>query len=365
MTAESHIHDGRSTLSEPPRTRRAALRALALGGAASTVGLALATEPAAASVVDYSQPGTFTAPQTFAPSTDAVAITVRGSSGQTQNLQEWRNPQGSVLMSIAPDGKIVLGGDTAFYRYAQNHVALEANTLIKGSVTLDRSTSPAVTPELRFKAQNGSWLMGIDSSNGGRDMVLAARVDGDAVGDLIYVAHGGTGNPTVGIGVTPPSSAYRLQISPPDDEPDMGGLAVRLPPNGRGAPLSVLDSSGRPRLSFDSEVWATGLRARGDAETNTMLTMATSDLRSTFAFTSGGTDLRLRYLQGAQNVFSVGTDARMLFYKAANFAHSGAQFPHVGASTPSGGLSGEVRVGSGRLWINDAGTWRSLPLAAV
>jgi len=33
---------------------------------------------------------------------------------------------------------------------------------------------------------------------------------------------------------------------------------------------------------------------------------------------------------------------------------------HVAAATPSGGYSGEIRVGTGKFWVNDGGTWRSL-----
>jgi len=35
---------------------------------------------------------------------------------------------------------------------------------------------------------------------------------------------------------------------------------------------------------------------------------------------------------------------------------------HVGSSIPSGGSSGDLKVGSGKLWVNDAGTWKSLAL---
>jgi hypothetical protein len=32
---------------------------------------------------------------------------------------------------------------------------------------------------------------------------------------------------------------------------------------------------------------------------------------------------------------------------------------HMAAATPTGGSSGEVRVGNGKIWVNDAGTWKS------
>ena len=35
----------------------------------------------------------------------------------------------------------------------------------------------------------------------------------------------------------------------------------------------------------------------------------------------------------------------------------GAQ--HVGAATPTGGVSGDIKIGNGKIWVNDAGTWKS------
>jgi hypothetical protein len=36
---------------------------------------------------------------------------------------------------------------------------------------------------------------------------------------------------------------------------------------------------------------------------------------------------------------------------------------HVGAATPTGGASGDIRVGTGKIWVNDAGTWKSAAVA--
>jgi hypothetical protein len=36
---------------------------------------------------------------------------------------------------------------------------------------------------------------------------------------------------------------------------------------------------------------------------------------------------------------------------------------HMGSTTPTGGNSGEVRVGNGKIWVNDAGTWKSVAVA--
>ncbi len=36
---------------------------------------------------------------------------------------------------------------------------------------------------------------------------------------------------------------------------------------------------------------------------------------------------------------------------------------HVGAATPTGGSSGDVKIGNGKIWVNDAGTWKSAAIA--
>jgi hypothetical protein len=38
---------------------------------------------------------------------------------------------------------------------------------------------------------------------------------------------------------------------------------------------------------------------------------------------------------------------------------------HVGAATPTGGSSGDIKVGSGRIWMNDAGSWANIGAAAT
>lgn len=36
---------------------------------------------------------------------------------------------------------------------------------------------------------------------------------------------------------------------------------------------------------------------------------------------------------------------------------------HVGGTTPTGGGSGDIKVGTGKIWVNDAGTWKSAAIA--
>jgi len=36
---------------------------------------------------------------------------------------------------------------------------------------------------------------------------------------------------------------------------------------------------------------------------------------------------------------------------------------HEGAATPTDGYSGEIRVGTDVIWVNDAGTWKSAAIA--
>lgn len=46
-----------------------------------------------------------------------------------------------------------------------------------------------------------------------------------------------------------------------------------------------------------------------------------------------------------------------------NFFNRGIRSRHVAAATPTGGYSGEIAVGNGKIWVNDAGTWKSAAVA--
>jgi hypothetical protein len=45
------------------------------------------------------------------------------------------------------------------------------------------------------------------------------------------------------------------------------------------------------------------------------------------------------------------------------YAATGIVTQHMAAATPTGGTSGEVRVGNSKIWVNDAGTWKSVAVA--
>jgi hypothetical protein len=36
---------------------------------------------------------------------------------------------------------------------------------------------------------------------------------------------------------------------------------------------------------------------------------------------------------------------------------------HVAAATPAGGESGDIQVGTSKIWVNDGGTWKSVAIA--
>lgn len=49
--------------------------------------------------------------------------------------------------------------------------------------------------------------------------------------------------------------------------------------------------------------------------------------------------------------------------KGTLVAPSGVNIQHVAAATPTGGASGDMKVGNGKIWVNDAGTWKSVAIA--
>lgn len=36
---------------------------------------------------------------------------------------------------------------------------------------------------------------------------------------------------------------------------------------------------------------------------------------------------------------------------------------HVAGATPTGGVSGDIKVGNGKVWVNDAGAWKSVAIS--
>jgi hypothetical protein len=132
-----------------------------------------------------------------------------------------------------------------------------------GNIFISSGPDASEGPQVVWQGARGSWITGIDVSNNGgsRDFVVAAKNDWPRFGDvqdLIYVAHNDTTAPTVGIGITPPSSSYRLQVSAQDDETGMGSLLVRRTPAQTGHLFAVVDSGGIPRWWLDSDFWLQG-----------------------------------------------------------------------------------------------------------
>ncbi|HEX8101852.1 MAG TPA: hypothetical protein VF533_04530 [Solirubrobacteraceae bacterium] len=350
----------------PDPARRAFLRrglAASLAGAAAVA--AVRPSAALAATADYAQPGTFTAPQTFAPSTDDVAVTVQGASGQTRDLQQWKDAGGSVLARIDASGALQLG-DIPIRQVSPGHLGIGASTIVNGALVVRRRDDAINAPEMHFEGANGTWYMGIDvanQANPAADFFIAKVTDGGkTVNDTVYIAHNGASPPTMGVGVTPPDKRYTLQVSGSDVDPTVGGLSIRVPPTSTANAFSVRDSNGTDRVSIDQAFWFSALSVKANAADNRVLTLSQPDRGRQYGFLYSGNALIFRYFSGGLDAFRIGTDGRFAVSRTGDFT-AGAQFPHVGATTPSGGYSGEMRVGNGKLWVNDGGTWRSLPIS--
>jgi hypothetical protein len=186
-------------------------------------------------------------------------------------------------------------------------------------------THPNAAPEMHFHGRFGHWLTGIDVANppGQRDFVLAGKVDpfNRTVNDIIYVSHNGTRAATVGVGVTPPSSRYRLQVSGEDNEPTMGALMLRRSVNQTANLFAAIDSAGAERLKIDNGFWwagshpATGsaLAVRSNADTGRALAIANADLSSVFTIENSFGFLNIRYATGGVNNLQLGTDGKVYF----------------------------------------------------
>src|SRR5690606_8114018 len=233
--------------------------------------------------------------------------------------------------------------------FGQN-VMNETLVIEDGGLILD-----AYAPEIQIYGENGSWLMGIDVANwpGQRDLVLAAKMDWPYdgwVNDLIYISHNGSNAPTVGIGVTPPIHHYRLQVSPEDREPEMGGLLLRRGPHQVGDLFTVMDSAGAVRLAVDNNYWfkgahkATGssVAIKGDTDNERTLVFATSLGTATYGWQYTGNQLNFRYFTTGLTNFTAPPSGQPRFpngLSAASITLDKAAGDPTGTSCAAGTLS--------------------------
>ncbi|HEX8101853.1 MAG TPA: hypothetical protein VF533_04535 [Solirubrobacteraceae bacterium] len=341
------------------RTGRRAL--LRQGAAAAGLGAAaVVARPSAALAadVDTGAPGTFSAPQTFAPLTDDVPVTVQAASGQTAPLQRWTRADGSVLARMSAEGRLGLGGIDV-RQAAPGLLGIDGDVIVEGAVKVRRRDDPGNAPEVHLEGLNGRWYLGIDVYNSpAADFFVGKRVDA-GVNDFVYISHNGTGVPTTGVGVTPPDRRHMLQVSGSDRESMMGGLSVRVPRTSGANAFVVKDSAGVDQVVIDSAYFLSALRVKARAADNRALILGNPTKAAQYGFYYAGNAVAFRYFTGGVDAFAVGTDGRFKSVLPANLT-AGGQLPHVGNGTPSGGVSGEIRVGAGgRVWANDGGVWKS------
>lgn len=221
--------------------------------------------------------------------TGAVPLTIRGAPGFQSNITEWQDSAGSTLAKIDHAGELTT-----------RHVNIDV-----------ASEGPGRSPELHYKAANGRWLSGIDWTGAvpARDFVVASKGDFPGPGqvrDLIYCSHNDDRAPTVGIGVTQPGSAYRLQVMADVDEPAMGGFMVRAVDGQTGKPLAVRHSYSDPALDFFAVRHDGGVEVHSRGGTRTFVIGVEGDVVQT-ALASTGKVFRVRrgYNDPAVDLFSV------------------------------------------------------------
>jgi hypothetical protein len=184
----------------------------------------------AAASLDMGSPayGATTTPQVFqAQNVNTLPVTVQGASGQSADLTQWQDANGSVLAKVDLQGRVLT-----------NHITID-----------DSQRGQAVAPELHYIGANGKWLSGIDVGGviPARDFAVASKWDYPNPGnvdDLIYAFHNGAGNPpTVGIGTTAVvnSLAFRLHVSPEFATPSMGALHIEQSTANRALAILVED----------------------------------------------------------------------------------------------------------------------------
>lgn len=188
----------------------------------------------------------------------------------------------------------------------------------------------------------------------------------NTVQDLLYLKHRGALSPTFGIGVTPPNGTARLQVSPDDTEPAMGGARIRVGPTQTGKALTVHDSTPIDQLWIDKDFFlsgVSGVMTKADATAaGHVLTMADPAGGTQFSFdkpTGSGDVLRLRYTTGNLSIMDFGTDAsvRHLSSKYGAFSATPVVKPTVtGSRGGNAALASLLTALSTLGWVTDSTT---------
>ncbi len=142
----------------------------------------------------------------------------------------------------------------------------------------------------------------------------------NTVEDLAYWKHRGALTPTLGIGVTPPDGAARLQVSAPDGEAAMGTVRLRRSSSQTAKVLTVHDSAPVDRWWIDNDYYMSGfnpttqcavaIQAHSDANGRS-LCLTSNDKATVYGFslpTGAGNLLRFSCVSGGPNIADFGTD---------------------------------------------------------
>lgn len=244
------------------------------------------------------------------------------------------------------------------------------------ALLLTKNVSVLDAPEIHLDAVNGGWITGIDVANppGARDYVVAAKKNfpnpGD-VNDLIYIAHRGTSHPTIGLGVTPPDGSHRVQISPADAEPGMGGARIRVGPSQTGNILTMTDSAGVDRWWLDKDYYLKGaagshgasVAVKADATNSRSLVLGKADGTVLYGFRHSANDCIFAYITGGVDQIIYHTTGQVEFPSTlgiklvSNFALGGgaaATLGTIGGSGPTVAAQNEwvkISTGSGVRFI--------------
>jgi hypothetical protein len=135
---------------------------------------------------------------------------------------------------------------------------------------------------------------------------------------------------------------------------------VFRPETGDRSPFAVVDTNGTERVGIDHDLAFFGLRAR-PRDGGPAMVFLRRDGGSSFSIGFKDDALRFTCDQNGTPSFDIRSDGRFTPVTLPDFSESGIQLPYVGDEKPTGGRSGEIRVGKGRLWVNEDGNWRAIP----
>lgn len=206
-----------------------------------------------------------------------------------------------------PDGVTTSGSPTLTSASGGNFTSALIGSAISGS---------GIPPGTTISGVGGLTSLTMSANATATGSGVRVTITKNTASDLMYWKHRGGLSPTLGIGVTPPDGSARLQISPEDTEPTMGGIRLRVGPSQTANAMTVYDSAAADRFWITKDFYLSGnhpiggaLLVQADSGNARALVMADNAKSNFYGFTfPGGNATTFRCISGGNDSWTVGTN---------------------------------------------------------